>query len=161
ERATIKSVGTSSPVVALTQAASAGSSVVHVPAGSNTSGLTGTNNPAAQFVAGMSVTVGSGARAEDAGTANIGPYNLAHPTTVAAAPGAPGAAIPAGATNVELASVTGVLKGDTITIGTGASAQSGKITSVGAAGSGTTLAAAAAAGATSVTVASATGLSGG
>ncbi len=161
EHATIASVGTSSPVVALTQQANAGASVVHVPAGGTATGLTGTANPAAQFVAGMSVTIGSGATAESDVIASIGTYDIASPTTVAAAPGAPGAAIPASATNVELASVSNVLKGDTITFGTGATAQSATITSVGGAGSGTTLSGAASSGSLSITVASATGLSAG
>jgi|GEM_PF-4120089 len=161
EQATIAAVGTSSPAVPLSQAAAAGASVIHVAPGNNSSGLTGTNDPAAQFVAGMTVKIGSGASAETDVIATIGTYDIANPTTVVAAPGSADSTIPAGATNVELASVSNVLKGDTITFGTGASAQSAKITSVGATGRGTTLSASASSGATSIAVASGSGLSAG
>ena len=81
------------------------------------------------------------------------------PTTLVLPPGGSGTvAAPAGATNVEVASTTDFLKGDTITIGTGSTAASRTITSVGGSGSGTTLSAAANAGDLQLSVASADGL---
>jgi hypothetical protein len=103
-----------------------------------------------------------------AGAYGISPWNTtpdasgAAPTQLALAPGASGTiAAPAGATNVEVASTTNFLKGDTITIGTGAAAESRTITSVGAAGSGTTLSAGANGGGLQVSVASTGGLQAG
>ncbi|MFD4974415.1 sugar-binding domain-containing protein [Streptomyces sp. NPDC058424] len=84
------------------------------------------------------------------------------PTTLMLPPGESGTvAAPKGTTNVELATTTGFLKGDTITIGSGTAAESRKITSVGGAGRGTTLSAAASAGGLQISVASASGLQAG
>ncbi len=160
ETETIKNVGTASPAVQLSQPASAGATVLHVPPAGSTTGVPGTAQLPAQFVAGEHVTIGSGATAEKDVIASVGTYDMATtPTTIALPPGGSGAiAAPAGATNVEVASTANFLKGDTITIGTGAAAESRTITSVGGAGSGTTLSAAADAGALQVTVSSPAGL---
>ncbi len=159
ETATIKSVGTPSPAVPLSQPARAGSSVIHVAPASTTTGVPGTGQAAAQFVPGESVTIGSGADAEKDTIASIGTYDVANPTTLVLPPGASGTvAAPAGATNVEVASTSNFLKGDTITIGTGSTAESRTITSVGGSASGTTLSAAASAGDLQISVASVTGL---
>ena len=163
ETATIKSVGTASPEVPLSQPASAGSAVVHVPPASSASGVPGSAQAAAQFVPGESVTIGSGASAQQDVIASVGTFDMATgPTTLVLPPGGSGTvAAPTGATNVEVASTANFLKGDTITIGTGAAAESRTITAVGGAGSGTTLSAAANAGDLQVTVASTAGLQAG
>jgi hypothetical protein len=163
ETATIKSVGTASPEVPLSQPASAGSTVVHVPPASTATGVPGTAQAAAQFVPGESVTIGSGASAQQDVIASVGTFDMATtPTTLVLPPGGSGTvAAPAGATNAEVANAANFLKGDTITIGTGASAQARTITAVGGAGSGTTLSAAANAGDLQVTVASSAGLQAG
>jgi hypothetical protein len=163
EQATIKSVGTASPAVPLSQSASAGSRVVHVPPASTATGVPGTPQTPAQFVPGENVTIGSGAGAQHDVIASIGTYDMATtPTTIVPPPGGTAAAAaPAGAMNVEVASTANILKGDTITIGTGEVAESRTITSVGGAGSGTTLSAAANAGDLAVTVASPSGLQAG
>jgi hypothetical protein len=84
------------------------------------------------------------------------------PTTLLLPPGGSGTvAAPTGATNVEVASTTNFLKGDTITIGTGSTAESRTITSVGGSGSGTTVSAAANAGDLQISVATASGLAAG
>ena len=84
------------------------------------------------------------------------------PTSLVAAPGGSSTvAAAAGATNVEVASTTNFLAGDTITIGTGSSAESRTITSVGQPGSGTTLSSAADGGALQISVASASALQAG
>ncbi len=148
ETATIKSVGTASPAVPLSQAAAVGSTVIHLAPADTTTGVPGTAQAAAQFVPGEDVTVGSGASTEQAVIAGIGTYDMAtSPTTLVPAPDGSGTiAAPAGSTNVEVASNANLLKGDTITIGSGSGAESRKITSVGGAGSGTTLSAATSAG---------------
>ena len=163
ENATIKSVGTASPAVPLSESASAGSAVVHVGPAPTATGVPGTAQAAAQFVAGENVTIGSGATAEKNVIASVGTYDMATtPTTVVLPPGGSGTvAAPAGATNVEVASTANFLKGDTITIGTGAGAESRTITSAGGAGSGATLSAAANAGDLQVTVTSPAGLQAG
>src|SRR5215831_11517189 len=160
ESATIDSVGTPSPAVPLSQAASAGSQVIHVAPAITTTGVPGTAQAAAQFVAGDTVTIGSGATAQQDVISRIGTYDVAAtPTTLVLPPAGSGTvAAAAGATNVEVASTANFLKGDTITIGTGATAESRTITSVGGAGSGTTLSAAANAGDLRLSVTSATGL---
>jgi len=160
EHATIFQVGTASPEVPLSQAASAGSSVVHVAPASTPTGVSGTAQTPAQFVKGESVTIGSGSTAQQDTIASIGTYDMATtPTTLALPPGGSGTvAAPAGATNVEVASNANFLKGDTITIGSGAQAESRTITSVGGAGSGTTLASPASSGDLQISVASASGL---
>ena len=85
----------------------------------------------------------------DAHPVSITSVTPAADDTTLAAPAQPGA------TNVRLASVTNLYPGDTITIDTGASAESRKITAVGtAAGPATTLAAPAAAGDTNIKVTS-------
>lgn len=107
-------------------------------------------------------------RAFSAGPYGISPWDTTPdasgtgPTQLVLAPGSSGTiAAPAGATNVEVASTTNFLKGDTITIDTGAGAESRTITSVGAAGSGTTLSAGANSGDLQISVASASGLQAG
>ncbi len=156
ETGTIASVGTASPCVPLSQAASAGSSTINVAPTSSTTGVTGTANSPAQFVPGEMVTIGSGAGRETDTIQSIGTYDVAtSPTTlsVAAAPGA---------VNVELASVANFLVGDTIVFDRGTAAQESRtITTVGGAGVGTTLSATPAAGALQISVASASGLAAG
>ena len=163
ETATIKSVGTASPEVPLSQPASAGSAVVHVPPASTGTGVPGSAQAPAEFVPGEPVMIGSGASAQQDVIARVGTFDMATaPTTLVLPPGGAGTvAAPAGATNVEVASTANFLKGDTITIGTGAGAESRTITAVGAAGSGTTLSAAASAGDLQVSVASPAGLQAG
>jgi hypothetical protein len=163
EIATIRSVGTASPEVPLSQPASAGSAAVHVPPASTATGVPGSAQLPAQFVRGEPVTIGSGASAQHDVIARVGTFDMATaPTTLVLPPGGSGSvAAPSGATNVEVASTANFLKGDTITIGTGAAAESRTITAVGGAGSGTTLSAAASAGDLRVTVASAAGLQAG
>ena len=82
EQATIKSVGTPSPAVPLSQPARAGSTVIHVAPASTTTGVPGTAQAAAQFVAGDPVTIGSGANAEKDRIASIGTYDVANPDVV-------------------------------------------------------------------------------
>lgn len=174
ETATIRSVGTPSPAVPLSQGTAAGSTVVHVAPADTTNGLPGTTviaptgvpgdpQAAAQFVPGDTVTIGSGATAEQGVVASVGTYDMATtPTTLVLPPGGSGTvAAPAGATNVEVAGNTDFLKGDTITIGSGTAAESRTITSVGGAGSGTTLSAAASADDLQISVASVSGLQAG
>lgn len=163
ETATIKDVGTASPAVPLSQAAGAGATIVHVAPANTTTGVPGTTQPASQFVPGENVTIGTGASAEQDVIASIGTYDVATtPTTLVLPPGASGTvAAPAGATNVDVASTTNFLKGDTITVGTGAQAESRTITSVGGSGRGTTLAAASSAGDLQLSVASGSGFSAG
>ncbi len=160
ETAPIKSVGTSSPAVPLSQPASAGSNVIHVAPASTTTRVPGTAEDPAQFVPGENVTIGSGANAEKDTIASIGTYDVAAtPTTLVLPPGGSGAvAAPAGATNVEVASNANFLKGDTVRVGHGSSAESQTIRSVGSSGSATTLFAPASIGALRISVADATGL---
>ncbi|HEX5193166.1 MAG TPA: hypothetical protein VFW09_10210 [Solirubrobacteraceae bacterium] len=106
--------------------------------------------------------------AASAGPYGISPWgtrvdgNNTAPSSLVAQPGGSATvAAPAGATNVELASTSGFLRGDTITIGSGASAESRAITSVGVSGSGTTLSSSANAGDLQLTVASTAGLTAG
>jgi hypothetical protein len=82
ETATIKSVGTPSPAAPLSQAARAGSSVIHVAPASTTTGVPGTAQSAAQFVPGEHVTIGSGADGENDTIASIGTYDVANPDIV-------------------------------------------------------------------------------
>ncbi len=163
ETATIKSVGTPSAIVPLSQPATSGTRVVHVPPATAGTGVPGTAEEPAQFVPGETVTVGSGASAEHAVIADIGTFDIATaPTTLVLPPGGSGSvAAPAGATNVEVASNTDFLKGDTITVGSGDQAETRTISSVGGPGSGTTLSAATAAGALQIGVARASELEAG
>jgi hypothetical protein len=163
ETVTIKNVGTASPAVPLSQASSAGATVVHVPPASTATGVPGTAETPAQFVVGEQVTIGSGANADKGTITSIGTYDMATaPTTLVAQTGesATVAAV-AGATNVRVANNANFLKGDTITIGSGPHAESRTITSVGAAGSGTTLSVAASSGDLQLGVVSASGLAAG
>jgi hypothetical protein len=82
EHATIKSVGTPSPAVPLSQPASAGSAVIHVPPADTTTGVPGTPQPAAQFVPGEKVTIGSGADAEKSVIASVGTYDMTDPNAM-------------------------------------------------------------------------------
>lgn len=163
ETATINSVGTASATVPLSQGATAGSSVVHVAPADTTTGVPGMEQAAREFVPGDKVTIGSGATAEQAVIAGIGTYDVATtPTTLVPPTGGSGTvAAPAGATNVEVAGNADFLKGDTITIGGGATAESRTITSVGGAGNGTTLSTAATSGDLQIRVAGAGGLKAG
>ncbi len=156
EVATIQNVGTAGPAVPLAQAAGAGSTVVHVAPAVTTTGVPGTAQSAAQFVAGETVIVGSGASADSDVIGSVGTYDIATTSTTLAAAAA------AGATNVEVASNANFLKGDTITIDRGlASQESRTIASVGAAGTGTTLALAGSVGDLGIRVASTTGIAAG
>ncbi len=175
ETATIKSVGSASPCVPLSQAAQAGDHAVHVPLPPNDSngsgglgvvgqtgaahsavtGVDGTGMEPGQFTAGEQISLGSGSTRETDTIARVGTYDIAAPTTVAADAGA-------GATNVEVASTSGFLRGDTITFDPGQSDQQSRtITAVGVGGTGTTLSKSGAAGDLGVSVASTTGLSAG
>jgi hypothetical protein len=175
ETATIKRVGTASPCVPLSQNARAGASVVHVPlppndsngsgglgvvgqtsaARSGVTGVDGTGMEPAQFTAGEQISVGAGSARETDTIARVGTYDIAAPTTLAGRAAS-------GTTNVEVASTSGFLRGDTITFDAGQpDQQSRTITAVGASGTGTTLAKSGATGDLGISVASTAGLSAG
>ena len=106
--------------------------------------------------------------AASAGAYGVGPWGTqadggsTEPSSLVAQPGGSSTiAAPAGATNVEVADTNGFLRGDTITIGSGTTAESRTITSVGVSGSGTTLSSSAASGDLQLTVASSGGLTAG
>ena len=163
ETATIRSVGTPSPAVPLSQPAAPGTRVVHVPPAAAGTGVPGTADEPAQFVPGEDVTIGSGAEAEPAVIADIGTFDVAAaPTTLVRPPGGSRTvAAPAGSTNVEVASNANFLKGDTITIGSGDQAETRTISSVGGSGSGTALSAATATDGLQIRVADPSGLEAG
>jgi hypothetical protein len=109
----------------------------------------------AQFVPGENITIGSGPGADHGVIKSVGTFDMGSKSTVAAAAGA-------GATNVELASTSGFLRGDTITFDAGLSDQQSRtITAVGEAGTGSTLAQASSAGDLGIRVVATTGLAAG
>ena len=171
ESASIRTVGTASPCVPLSQPAAAGATVVHVPLApsdlgstsatttsstlSTISGTLGTAMLPAQYQQGEAVTIGSGPSAQTDTIASVGTYDVAAPTTVAAA-------APAGASSVLLSSTTNFLQGDKITIDAGQPDQQTRtITAVGESGTGTTLSEPTANGDLGLTVASTSGLAAG
>ena len=171
ESATIQNVGTASPCVPLSQPVRTGATIVHVPLApsdlgstsatlttsslSPVSGTLGTAMLPAQYQKGETVVIGSGSSAQTDTIASVGTYDVAAPTTVAAA-------APSGATGILLSSTTNFLKGDTITIDAGQPGQQTRtITAVGEGGTGTTLAQPASDGDLGLTVASTSGLAAG
>ncbi len=110
---------------------------------------------------GLTLTAGL-TKAHVSGAWVVGPNQESQTVTAVGTPGVNTtlfAAAAIGATNVKVASVTGIAVGDTVLIDTSANQESGTVTAVGTQGRNTTLNAAAAIGATNVSVANPTGMS--